>query len=481
MPADRVLAAFRGERDKQLRIRIALDADRLKQRIARQLSRRAAPACREWLAGAVDDAWARLLWPKVQVDIRRTLRERSELASIEVFARNLEALLMQPPLGPLAVLGIDPGYRTGCKVAAIDGTGRFLDSATVYPTPPRKDVAGAVECVGELARRAGAKGLAVGNGTGGRETLQALGAVGLPVHLVNEAGASVYSASAVARREFPDLDLTIRGAISIGRRLQDPLAELVKIEPRSIGVGQYQHDVDQTLLGQALDRVVERVVNRVGVHLNTASVELLCHVSGLNRTLAEKIVAHRDQHGPFRDRGCLLGVTGLGPRTFEQAAGFMRIPEGGEPLDSTGIHPESYPVVREIARAAGCRPADLVGSAQRLIGLDPQDFVTSAAGLPTVEDIFEELARPGRDPRGEARQQAFDERVRSIEDLEQGQELPGVVTNVAQFGAFVDIGVKKDGLIHVSSLSRPVSIGEWMRVRVTQIDSERQRISLVPV
>jgi len=478
MPADRVLAAFRGEREKQLRIRIELDAEPLKQRMARKLGHRAGPACREWLVGVVGEAWSRLLWTKVQLDVRRQLREEAETVSIEIFARNLEALLMAPPLGSVALIAIDPGYRTGCKVAVLDATGQYLETTVIYPTPPRKDGDGARAAVRRLAERHGASAIAVGNGTGGRETVEALRPLELPLHLVNEAGASIYSASEVARREFAELDLTVRGAISIGRRLQDPLAELVKIEPRSIGVGQYQHDVDQKRLAAALERVVERVVHHVGVQLNTASAELLGAVSGLTPALARKIVTHRNAHGAFADRQALLKVSGLGPRAFELAAGFLRIPGGSQPLDATGIHPETYAVAGRIAQAVGRSTEALIGQPEPLAGLSPEQFADAQFGAPTVLDILEELARPGRDPRGEATAFAFDARVKSIDDLEQGMELPGIVTNVAQFGAFIDLGVKKDGLLHVSKISRAIAIGDVVTVEVLGVERERQRISL---
>ena len=495
VPPDRVLAALRGEREKALRASIELEDEShraaLERRLVGSIARSA--EARTFLAAVAADAWERLLWPRVQVDVRRHLRETAEAASIERFAQNTEELLGAPPLGAVAVLGIDPGYRTGCKLACVDATGRFLEGATIYPTPPRSDLAGSAREVIRLCKAHGIAAIACGRGTGGRETAaflrdlaKAEPSLGLSVHLVNEAGASIYSASEAAREEFPDLDLTVRGAISIARRLQDPLAELVKIDPKSIGVGQYQHDVDQAELARALERTVERVVNRVGAELNTASACLLAQVSGLGPVLAKRIVAHRDEHGAYPRRKALLDVSGVGPRTFELAAGFLRIAKGTDPLDRTAIHPESYPLVERLAAAVGCPVAELVGDTRRLAGLDPARFVDERYGLPTVQDVLAELRRGGADVRGAIEKVEFDDGVRELTDLKVGLQLNGVVTNVARFGAFVDIGVGKDALIHISKLAKRfvqdpgdvVKVGERVRVRVLEVDLERGRVAL---
>jgi uncharacterized protein len=491
VPADRVLAALRGERDKALRVTLELDAEPHVLALLGRLMRHAAPDAelRGLLASVAQDAWDRLLWPRVQVDVRRMLREQAETASIEIFATNTEALLLRPPLGAVAVLAIDPGYRTGCKIAALDATGKLLEVATIYPTQPREDLVGSEQVVRRLCAAHGIEVAAVGRGTGGRETaafLRGLRAPRLQVYLVDEAGASVYSASELAREEMPDLDLTYRGAVSIGRRLQDPLAELVKIDPRSIGVGQYQHDVDQTALARALERVVLLAVNRVGVQLNTASPQLLSHVAGLGLGIARRIVAHREHQGPFRKRQDLLAVDGLGPRTFEQAAGFLRIAGGEEPLDDTAVHPEAYPLVAQIAGKLGTSPARLVGDERALAKVRPERFASERYGVPTVSLVLAELAAPGRDVRGQLDSVDYTEGVNSIEDLRQGLRLPGVVTNVTRFGAFVDIGIKKDGLVHISQLARHfvndpttvVRVGEQLTVEVLEVDAERGRIAL---
>ncbi len=415
------------------------------------------------------------------------------MEAVDVFARNLRNLLLAAPLGAKPVLGIDPGLRTGCKCVALDATGTLLDTHTIYPARGADAEVRARADVLAMIERHGVDAVAVGNGTGGRETLalvsRALADAGrrdVVVLEVNEAGASVYSASDVARAEFPDLDVSVRGAISIGRRLQDPLAELVKIDPKSIGVGQYQHDVHQPLLHQKLSEVVESCVNHVGVELNTASARLLSHVAGIGPKLAERIVAHRSTAGRFRLRRDLLKVSGLGARTFEQAAGFLRVPGGPEPLDGSAVHPERYDLVRRMASDAGLTPARLINNAEALKRIDIRRYVDDTVGEPTLRDILGELARPGRDPRDTFEPPKRRDDITAIEHLKEGMQLEGTVTNVTAFGAFVDIGVKQDGLVHVSQLAdrfvrdphEVVSVGQRLSVRVIGVDIPRKRISL---
>jgi uncharacterized protein len=490
IPSHRVLAIFRGEAEGFLRWSIELDHERLRRRLYGIAGVRRgspfAPALRE----AVDDAYARLLTPSLENDVRAVLKERADRAAIDVFADNLENLLLAAPLGEVPVIGVDPGIRTGCKCAALDATGRFLENATIYPGR-RGDEAAAV--LVELVRRHGARAVAVGNGTAGRETeafaRRALADAGLGEVIVvgvNEAGASVYSASDVAREELPDLDLTVRGAISIGRRLQDPLAELVKLDPKAIGVGQYQHDVDQKLLARKLAEVVESGVNRVGVALNLASAPLLSHVAGLSASLAKKIVAHREARGRFETRADLKQVKGLGPKAFEQCAGFLRIPDGAHPLDASAVHPERYPLVERMAKDHGVALRALVGDAARVAAIDLSRYVGDDVGLPTLRDIARELEKPGRDPREAFEAPRFRDDVRELQDLRPGMRLEGVVTNVTHFGAFVDVGVHQDGLVHVSQLAdryvadprEEVKVGDRVTVRVLDVDLDRRRIGL---
>jgi len=418
-------------------------------------------------------------------------------AAIRVFARNLKDLLLAAPAGSRATMGLDPGIRTGVKVALVDGTGKLLDTATVYPFPPRNDIRGAQAELASLIRKHNVELIAIGNGTGSRETeklvadmlanLPAAASGAKPTKvIVSEAGASVYSASETAAAEFPQLDVSLRGAVSIARRLQDPLAELVKIEPKSIGVGQYQHDVDQNKLSRSLDAVVEDAVNAVGVDLNTASAPLLARVSGLSRSIAEAIVGHRDQNGPFQSRRELLKVARLGNRTFEQAAGFLRIPNGKEPLDASAVHPEAYGVAKKIVAACGRDLRTLMGDSAALKSLDPRQFIDEQFGLPTVKDIISELEKPGRDPRPSFKTATFAEGIDEVADLKPGMLLEGTVTNVAAFGAFVDIGVHQDGLVHVSQLAdrfvkdphEVVKAGDVVKVRVVEVDVKRKRIAL---
>jgi uncharacterized protein len=448
-----------------------------------------------WLKEVAVWAWKVKLSTTMFMDLLTDLRRRAHAAAIDVFARNLRDLLLAAPAGPRATLGLDPGIRTGCKIAVVDETGKLLDTSTIYPFQPRNDLRGAEETLIKMIRDHDVALIAIGNGTASRESERLVADVikRLPTDtirptsvIVSEAGASVYSASELASLEFPDIDVSIRGAVSIARRLQDPLAELVKIEPQAIGVGQYQHDVDQRRLAQSLAVVVEDAVNAVGVDLNMASAPLLSHIAGLGPTLAQSIVAHRDINGPFATRKALLKVAGLGPKAFEQCAGFLRITGGTEPLDASSVHPEAYGVARKIVQACGRDIRAIMGDTSALAGLRAEQFVDDSFGLPTVRDILTELEKPGRDPRPTFKTATFADGINSITDLKSGMSLEGTVTNVAAFGAFVDIGVHQDGLVHVSQLADRfvkdphdiVKAGDVVRVRVTEIDVPRKRIAL---
>jgi uncharacterized protein len=499
IPSHRALAMLRGRSEGILSLEIEIDAadpspvKPVERMIAAAYEIGNQSAADLWLMDIVRWTWRVKLSLSLSVDLMRDLRERAEDEAIRVFARNLKDLLLAAPAGGCATMGLDPGVRTGVKVAVVDQTGRLLDTATVYPFPPRNDVRGAQAELARLIAVHKVELIAVGNGTASRETerlvTDMLTAAPSPKPIraiVSEAGASVYSASEAAAAEFPNLDVSLRGAVSIARRLQDPLAELVKIEPKSIGVGQYQHDVDQYRLGRSLDAVVEDAVNAVGVDLNTASTALLARVSGLGPSLAEAIVAHRDTVGPFTNRKELLKVGRLGQRTFEQCAGFLRIPNGAEPLDASAVHPEAYGVAKKIIAACGRDVRALMGDKDALKALDPRLFVDERFGLPTVRDIIAELEKPGRDPRPEFKTAIFADGVDDISDLKPGMLLEGTVTNVAAFGAFVDVGVHQDGLVHVSQLAdrfvkdahEVVKAGDVVKVRVIDVDMKRKRISL---
>ena len=496
LASHRFLAMKRGEQEGALSIGIEVDVPRVVRDLQEQLAGNKRFVFARTLANTVEDCFDRLLFPSIRTEALSELKERADEEAIDVFATNLSELLLAAPAGPRIVLGIDPGFRTGCKVAVIDRTGRFVEHTTIYPTPPRRDTAGAGQVLRDLITRHGVEIVAIGNGTASRETdafvaevFQRSGDAALQdvrKVTVSEAGASIYSASEVARDEFPDLDLTIRGAISIARRLQDPLAELVKIDPKSIGVGQYQHDVKQARLAKTLDRVVARCVNNVGVDLNTSSAPLLAHVSGIGPRLAQAIVAWRDDNGAFRNRKQLEEVARFGARAFEQSAGFLRIRDGEHVLDDSAVHPESYYVVERMAKTKDIDVRRLIGNTDALATLDPVDFIDEQVGVPTVTDIIDELAKPGRDPRNEFRIAQFAEGVDAVDDLEPGMKLEGVVTNVTHFGAFVDVGVHQDGLIHVSELDRRfvrdpsavVKVGDIIDVVVLEVDAERKRIAL---
>ncbi|WP_182520910.1 Tex family protein [Ochrobactrum sp. RH2CCR150] len=495
----RALAMLRGRNEDFLSLDIEIDADDtspvkpVERKIAAAYAIGGTLPGDRWLMEVAGWAWRVKLSLSLSLDLMRDLRERAEEEAINVFARNLKDLLLAAPAGSRATMGLDPGIRTGVKVAVVDGTGKLLDTTTVYPFPPKNDVRGTQAELASLVRKHKIELIAIGNGTGSRETerlvVDMLSDMPAPKPLkviVSEAGASVYSASAAAASEFPQLDVSLRGAVSIARRLQDPLAELVKIEPKSIGVGQYQHDVDQIRLARALDAVVEDAVNAVGVDLNTASASLLARVSGLGTSIAEAIVAHRDAEGAFKNRKELLKVARLGNRTFEQCAGFLRIPNGSEPLDASSVHPEAYGVAKKIVAACGRDVRSLMGDSVALKSLDPRVFVDERFGLPTVRDIIAELDKPGRDPRPEFKTATFADGIDDIKDLKPGMMLEGTVTNVAAFGAFVDIGVHQDGLVHVSQLAdrfikdphEVVKAGDVVKVRVVEVDVPRKRIGL---
>ena len=500
VPAHRVLALLRARKEGILRLSIDLPSDgapgpgeperRIAARFGIESRDRAADA---WLASVVRYTWKVKMLTHLELETEQRLREQAELEAIRVFGRNLHDLLLAAPAGQRVTMGLDPGIRTGVKVAVVNGTGKVLDTATVYPHEPRKDWAGALRTLGQLAAKHQVQLIAIGNGTASRET-DKLAADLLAAHpdlpltkvMVSEAGASVYSASELAAKEFPDLDVSLRGAVSIARRLQDPLAELVRIDPKAIGVGQYQHDVSPFQLGKTLDAVVEDCVNAVGADLNTASAPLLTRISGLSETLAGNIVAFRDANGPFRSRQQLLEVPRVGERTFQQAAGFLRVVNGDNPLDASAVHPEAYPVVERIVARTGLAVPELIGKSTVLKGLRPDDFADAQFGVPTVKDILAELDKPNRDPRPEFKTAAFKDGVQTLADLVPGMQLEGVVTNVANFGAFVDIGVHQDGLVHVSQLAdrfvkdprEVVKAGDIVQVRVVEVDTNRKRVSL---
>ncbi|HXV21830.1 MAG TPA: Tex family protein [Desulfuromonadales bacterium] len=491
IPSHRMLAMRRGEKEEVLRLLVEAPEAEILQRLKGRLLR-GESIFRPLLERVAEDAYKRLISPSIEVELRLEAKQRADEAAIAVFAENLRHLLLAPPAGGKRVLGVDPGLRTGSKLAAVDGTGRFLEHVTIYPHTGEGRVAPAKKELLRLVRSHGVEMVAVGNGTAGREmelfvrdTLREAG-LALPVVMVSEAGASVYSASEIARDEFPELDLTVRGAISIARRLQDPLAELVKVDPKSIGVGQYQHDVSQPALKKALDAVVESCVNFVGVDLNTASWALLAYVSGIGESLARAIVRHRDENGAFPARKALLKVPRFGAKAFEQAAGFLRIRGGTYPLDNTAVHPESYPLVERMAADLGVSLAQLAADPALATRIELRRYVSETVGLPTLRDILEELKKPGRDPRAAFEAVAFRDDVREIADLQEGMILPGTVTNVTAFGAFVDIGVHQDGLVHISHLANRfvkepaevVRVGEKVRVKVLSVDAPRKRIAL---
>ena len=486
----RLLAIRRGEAEGILKVTISPEEDdECTDRLERQFVR-GNGECSSQVAEAVRDAYKRLLKPAIETEFSALSKEKADEEAIRVFAENLRQLLLAPPLGQKRVMGIDPGFRTGCKVVCLDAQGTLLHNEAIYPHPPKSEEALAARKIVKLVEQCKIEAIAIGNGTASRETERFVTSQRydreVQVFVVSEDGASIYSASKTAREEFPDYDVTVRGAVSIGRRLMDPLAELVKIDAKSIGVGQYQHDVDQTKLKESLDRTVESCVNLVGVNLNTASKHLLTYVSGLGPSLAQNNVDYRTENGPFASRKELLKVPRMGAKAFEQCAGFLRIPGANNPLDNSAVHPESYAIVEKMAKDMKCTVADLIKDKELRAKIDIKKYVTDTVGLPTLNDIMKELDKPGRDPRQQIQVFEFDKDVKTLDDLREGMELPGIVTNITNFGCFVDIGIKENGLVHISQLadkfvSDPttvVSIHQHVRVRVMGIDHERKRVQL---
>ncbi|MBQ0006301.1 MAG: RNA-binding transcriptional accessory protein [Alistipes sp.] len=493
-PSHRVLAMLRGASEGVLSVKVEVDGDRRMDDIySMVLKGKAQPndAVALQIDYAVEDAYKRLLHPSIENETLKAAKDKADLESIRLFGDNLRQLLMAAPLGQKRMMAIDPGFRTGCKVVCLDAQGALLHNDTIYPHPPQNERTMAMKKISSMVEAYDIEVIAIGNGTAGRETDAFIKKIALPegvkVYSVSEDGASVYSASPVAREEFPEYDVTVRGAVSIGRRLMDPLSELVKIDPKSIGVGQYQHDVDQTLLKESLDSVVESCVNSVGVNLNTASRHLLGYVSGIGTALARNIVEYRDCNGPFSSRKELLKVKRLGDKVFEQCAGFLRIPDARDPLDNTAVHPERYALVKKIAADSGVSVSELIRDESKRKGVDLKKYVSQDVGLPTLNDIFQELAKPGRDPRAAFTVLEFSDDIRTLEDLKTGMELPGIVTNITDFGAFVDVGIKQNGLIHISRMGKGkrvnspsdiLKIHQHIKVRVVEVDLRRGRIAL---
>jgi uncharacterized protein len=483
----RMLAMLRGQSEGILRISLTIDDEEAIQRLQHNFVR-GNGSCQRLVGEAVEDGYKRLLLPSIETEFTNMSKEKADEEAIRVFAENLRQLLLSAPLGQKRVMGVDPGFRTGCKVVCLDAQGNLLHHEAIFPHPPVNHRMQASVHMQEMIKKYQIEAIAIGNGTASRETKEFVSDVtkDIAVYVVSEDGASVYSASKVARDEFPDEDVTVRGAVSIGRRLMDPLAELVKIDPKSIGVGQYQHDVDQTKLKHSLDHTVESCVNLVGVNLNTASQQLLTYVSGLGPVLAQNIVDYRRENGAFTSRAQLKKVPRLGPAAYQQCAGFLRIPNAKNPLDNSAVHPESYSVVEKMAQDCHCTVSDLISHPEKRAQIDIKHYVTDDIGLPTLTDIMKELEKPGRDPREQIEEFEFDSCVQTIDDLREGMELPGIVTNITNFGAFVDIGVHQDGLVHVSQLAdrfvsdptQVVRLHQHVRVRVIGIDLRRQRISL---
>ncbi|TXB68888.1 Tex family protein [Phaeodactylibacter luteus] len=487
-PSHRLLAIRRGEEEGILRVYVTPDEEETVFRLQKQWANGSGSAAGQ-VREAVADSYKRLLSPSIETEFRNISKDQADEEAIGVFANNLRQLLLGAPLGQKRTIAIDPGFRTGCKVVVLDEQGNLLHHTAVFPHPPQKDERQAKQTLAQLAQQFEIEAIAVGNGTAGRETLSLCRSTdfgrSIPIFSVNEAGASIYSASEIAREEFPAQDVTVRGAVSIGRRLMDPLAELVKIDPKSIGVGQYQHDVNQVRLRESLDQVVESCVNSVGINVNTASKHLLTYVSGLGPTLAQNIVSFRAEAGPFQSRQQLLKVPRMGAKAFEQAAGFLRIRESKNPLDNTAVHPESYPIVAQMAKDLNCTVADLIQQPALRQKIDLKRYVTEQIGLPTLTDILKELEKPGLDPRGSAQQFEF-ANIQSIEDLQPGMVVPGIINNVTNFGAFVDIGIKESGLVHISQLANRfvknpadvVSLNQEVQVRIMEVDLKRGRVQL---
>lgn len=489
IPSHRLLAMFRGENEGFLRVRIGVDKEEALEVIERHVVKSRNESA-DQVKDAIADCWSRLLEPSIETEFRISSKEKADEGAVKVFAENLRQLLLSPPLGQKRILALDPGFRTGCKLVCIDEKGDLIHNETIYPHPPQSETADAMRTLSRLVEQYKIEAISIGNGTASRETEQFVKRCRfdreVKVFVVSEAGASIYSASSVAREEFPSYDVTVRGAVSIGRRLMDPLAELVKIDPKSIGVGQYQHDVDQGMLKRELDAVVESCVNNVGVSLNTASKHLLTYVSGLGPILAENIVEFRSKNGPFRSREDLKQVPRLGPKAFEQSAGFLRVEDSANPLDNSAVHPESYAIVEKMAKKLGKQVKELIGNDTITKQLKADEFITEKAGKETVQDIIRELAKPTRDPRKAAKVFEFADGIFKMEDLREGMIVPGIVTNITNFGCFVDVGVKQDGLVHVSQLANRyvsdpnevVKLHQHVKVKVMEVDIPRKRIGL---
>jgi uncharacterized protein len=488
-PSHRILAMFRGEEEGVLRLTIEPNEEKTLEMLKRAIIRNNSNCAQQvWMA--VTDAYKRLLQPQMETEMRKLYKDKADTEAIEVFAQNARQLLMAAPLGQVTTLAIDPGFRTGCKVVILDPQGKLLHNETIYPHPPVAQYKLASDKLKRLVLQYKVDAIAIGNGTAGRETEKFVKFIpferDVKAYMVNESGASIYSASAVAREEFPDYDVTVRGAVSIGRRLMDPLAELVKIDPKSIGVGQYQHDVNQKRLQESLQATVESCVNHVGVELNTASKELLSYVSGVGPALAQNIIDYRNEHGPFASREGLKQVPRFGTKAFEQAAGFLRIRDAENPLDRSAVHPESYAIVKAMAKDLNCTVGDLILKEELRKQIDLSDYMTATVGMPTLKDIMQELAKPGRDPRSHYEMFEFDKHVQKMEDLVPGMVLPGIVTNITNFGCFVDIGIHQDGLVHISNMSNHriaspnevVHLNQKVMVKVLSVELERKRISL---
>lgn len=485
----RLLAMRRGENEGMLRISISANDEECVDRIKRDFVH-GYGKCSSLVAEAVEDSYKRLIKPAIETEFANLSKEKADEEAIGVFAENLRQLLLSAPLGQKRVMGVDPGFRTGCKIVCLDAQGNLLHHEAIFPHPPVNKRSLAAQQIERMVEKYDIEAMAIGNGTASRETAEFIKSLNfkheVKQFVVSEDGASVYSASKTAREEFPDEDVTVRGAVSIGRRLMDPLAELVKIDPKSIGVGQYQHDVDQTKLKKSLDQTVESCVNSVGVNLNTASQHLLTYVSGLGPTLAKNIVEYRKENGAFTSRAQLKKVARLGPSAFEQCAGFLRIPDARNPLDNSAVHPESYKIVEQMAKDYGCSVADLISNSKKLAAIDIKRYVTDSVGIPTLTDIMKELEKPGRDPREQIEEFEFDKNVTSVDDLIEGMVLPGIVTNITNFGAFVDVGVHQDGLVHISQLAdryvadptQVVKLHQHVKVKVMEVDRKRNRISL---
>ncbi|EGV43680.2 RNA-binding transcriptional accessory protein [Bizionia argentinensis JUB59] len=489
IPSHRLLAILRAEKEGFIKVKIAIDNERALDKIEDRIIRSQGD-CAEQIQLAIQDAYKRLLFPSLSNEALQNAREKADADAINVFAKNLKQLLLGSPLGEKRVLAIDPGFRSGCKIVCLDAQGNLKHNETIYPHPPKSDAIGAMKKIGSLAEAYKIEAIAIGNGTASRETEALIRKIhfknDLQVFVVSEAGASIYSASKIARDEFPNYDVTVRGSVSIGRRLQDPLAELVKIDAKSIGVGQYQHDVDQTKLKSELDTVVESCVNSVGVNINTASISLLSYVSGIGPKIAENIVNFRSEKGVFNSRSAIKKVPRLGDKAFEQGAAFLRIKDAKNPLDDSAVHPESYAIVEQMAKDLGKPISELIGNSTELQKIDLKRYCTASVGLPTLQDIIKELEKPGLDIREQAKVFTFNQNIKSITDLEEGQLLPGIVNNITNFGAFVDVGIKESGLIHVSNLSDSfvsdvnahVSLHQQVIVKVLEVDVARKRIQL---